>query len=249
MRLPIFLKMSKYKINKSRLHGIQHVIYNRNKAILMIRGNNMKLFIEIIEIIGTVAFSVSGAMIGIKKDMDIFGITFLGIVTAVGGGILRDLMIGITPPQCFQNSQYIIVAFISALVFFFPFVRKSLLKSRKTFDFALLLMDSIGLAVFTAVGITTALKVSDNFNPVLLVCVGLLTGTGGGVLRDILAHDIPYIFVKHVYATASIIGGIVYLIIYNISVQEAAISVCIISVFAVRCLSAYFKWNLPKARV
>lgn len=208
----------------------------------------MDTFITVIEIIGTIAFSVSGAMTAIEKKMDIFGVMFLGVVTAVGGGILRDVMIGYTPPQCFRSPEYINVSLICAFMFFLPFVNRILTRNRRLFDFVLFLMDSAGLAIFTVVGIMSAESFSSSYRPVLLICVGMLTGTGGGVLRDVLAGNTPYIFVKHIYATASIIGALCYLTLEFFSVNRyVSVIISIAAIFIVRCLSAHFKWNLPKS--
>ena len=137
----------------------------------------MDTFLHILEMIGTVAFAVSGAMTGIRKHLDIFGVTFLGIVTAVGGGIVRDVMIGITPPGCFRNPIYLEVAAVTALLFFMPFIRHPLLRRQTQFDRMLLTMDSLGLAVFTVTGVLTGLDKNPDASKMLLMTVGLLTAT------------------------------------------------------------------------
>ncbi|MFR2966231.1 MAG: trimeric intracellular cation channel family protein [Anaerovoracaceae bacterium] len=151
----------------------------------------------IFEIIGTVAFSVSGAMVGIAKKMDIFGIVILGLTTAVGGGVIRDVVLGITPPITFVNPVYAAIAVVTAIVVFLPSVRRIITKSPAYYEKVLLLMDSIGLGVFTAVGIRTAYgasyELADANNIFLLIFVGLVTGVGGGVLRDIMAGDRSHI--------------------------------------------------------
>ncbi|MGI6012739.1 MAG: trimeric intracellular cation channel family protein [Oscillospiraceae bacterium] len=207
----------------------------------------MELLIQVIEWLGTAAFSISGAVVGMRKDMDIFGILILGAVTAVGGGIIRDLMIGITPPKCFQSTSYLAIAIVAAVIALLPFVRKRLLDQQRLFNRVLFLMDAIGLAVFTVIGIRTAMEVSTQFSWFLLVFVGVLTGTGGGVLRDLFAGKTPYIFVRHIYATASLAGAICYLILHRYSNEYFAILLSIALIFGIRCLSAKFKWNLPKA--
>ncbi|MCD8099900.1 MAG: trimeric intracellular cation channel family protein [Oscillospiraceae bacterium] len=206
----------------------------------------MDTFIFIIEIIGTVAFSLSGAITGINRRYDLFGVVFLGFVTAVGGGILRDLLIGVTPPACFQTPTYMLVAVISALVFFIPAVRRFALRSQSIFDLLLFLMDTAGLAAFTVVGVRAAMNVSAEFGAPLLAAVGTLTGVGGGVMRDILANRRPYIFVKHIYATASVIGSVVYIALCRAGVNDyAAILLSIAVICLIRILSARFRWNLP----
>ena len=209
----------------------------------------MDSFIRIVEIIGTIAFAISGAATGIRKGMDIFGVSILGILTAVGGGIIRDLMIGVTPPQCFRDPLYFVVACISAVVFFMPFIRIPLQKRQKAFDWVLFLMDTVGLAVFTVVGIQAAQRVSGDFGAILLVCLGVLTGTGGGVLRDLLARDMPYIFRKHIYATASLAGAVVYLLLQPWAGDYIATAAAMAVIIVIRFLSATFRWNLPHAEV
>ena len=167
----------------------------------------MDTFLFIIELLGTVAFAASGALTGIEKRMDIFGVAILGVVTAVGGGVIRDLVIGITPPKAFQDPVYLIVALVVSVVLFFPAVRRPLARSQKLFDTTLLLMDAAGLGIFTVTGITTAIGQANCRSVLLLFFVGMLTGTGGGVLRDILAGDMPYILRKHIYASASLAGA------------------------------------------
>lgn len=208
----------------------------------------MDTFLFLIELLGTVAFAVSGAMTGIEKRMDIFGVAILGIVTAVGGGVIRDLVIGITPPKAFQDPIYLIVALIVSVILFFPAVRRPLARSQKLFDSVLLMMDAAGLGMFTITGITTAIGQAGYHNVLLLFFVGLLTGTGGGVLRDILAGDMPYIFRKHIYASASLAGAGIYLLGRLILPESAAVLTGIAAVMAIRCAAAHFEWNLPRAQ-
>ena len=160
-----------------------------------------------VELIGIVAFSVSGAVSAFRKHMDLFGIIILGACTALGGGALRDIMLGITPPAMFKNPVYAAVAALASLAVFIPQVRR-LIGGNRAYEIVMLVMDSLGLGVFTVVGIQTALEKNGDYAPFLLVCVGVLTGVGGGVLRDVLAGERPYVFVKHFYACASLIGAV-----------------------------------------
>ena len=116
----------------------------------------MQTFLFLLELAGTVAFAVSGAVLGIEKHMDIFGVGLLGITTAVGGGILRDLVVGLTPPRAFQDPMYLLVALGVSVVLFFPFVRRLIGRSKRVFDALMLLMDATGLGIFTITGINTA---------------------------------------------------------------------------------------------
>lgn len=207
----------------------------------------MESFVRVLEIIGTVAFAASGALIAMKKHMDLLGVIVLGVVTAIGGGILRDLILGITPPLAFRDPTCAVVAICTAIVLFIPWVRHHLMYNSRLFDAALLVMDSVGLGVFTVMGIWNALSFSPDRSTFLLVFVGVLTGVGGGVIRDILAGNTPYILVKHIYACASLIGAISCTLLLRCLPQYAAMLIAILLVLIIRLLSAYFRWNLPRA--
>ena len=208
----------------------------------------MNTFLHILELIGTVAFAVSGAMTGIRKHLDLFGVAFLGVVTAVGGGILRDVMIGATPPGCFRNPIYLVVGAATAILFFIPFIRHPLMRRQAAFDRMLFVMDSLGLAVFTVTGVLAGLECSAGAHPILLVTVGMLTATGGGVLRDVLVGDTPMVFVKHVYAAASLAGAALFVALHALRAPLLVTGiVSAASVFLIRCLAAHYRWNLPKA--
>lgn len=199
----------------------------------------------IFEIIGTISFAVSGAMTAINKKMDIFGVIILGTITAVGGGAIRDLVLGINPPVTFTSPVYAVVAAVTAIVVFIPAVLKFLHKKKAIYDYVLLVMDSLGLAVFTVIGIQTAVSNTSGFNWFLLLFVGVITGIGGGVLRDIMAGNIPYIFVKHFYASASLLGAAVCIVLWNLIGQEWAMILGSATVFVLRILAAHFRWTLP----
>lgn len=203
------------------------------------------LMILFFEIIGTVAFAASGAFTGQKKQMDLLGICVLGCVTAVGGGIIRDLLLGLTPPKTFEHPIYIIIAIITSLVCCLPMVTKTL-REKSILDSQIMrLMDSIGLGVFTVLGIQTAQEYSTGHNLFLLVLVGVLTGVGGGVVRDVLAGERPYIFIKHFYATASLIGAILCALLWDHIDIPVNIIISALVVIVLRQLAAKFRWKLP----
>ena len=192
-----------------------------------------------LEIIGTIAFAISGAMVGIEKKMDIFGVIVLGMTTAVGGGIIRDLLIGVVPPMAFQEPVYALTAIGTSIIVFLPFVRNRINKISRT----ILVMDSIGLGIFTVIGLRAGASFDNAF---LSLFLGLVTGVGGGVLRDMFAKDQPMIFIKHFYASASIIGAAVSLLLWNIN-EESSMIVGAATVIVLRLLAAKFRWHLPKA--
>ena len=201
-----------------------------------------------LELIGTVAFSVSGAITGLKKKMDILGVVILGLTTAVGGGVIRDLILGITPPNTFRNPIYATFAIGAAIVVFLPAVQNLILKKRSLYNWLMLVMDSLGLGIFTVVGIQVAYSLSSEYNTFLLVFVGVGTGVGGGVLRDTMAGDPPYIFVKHFYACASLIGALICVLVWDSLGEANAMLAGTAVVVLLRLLAAHFRWSLPKPR-
>ena len=192
------------------------------------------------EMIGTVAFAVSGALVAVKKKMDLFGVAALGMTTAVGGGIVRDLILGVTPPMAFREPVYALTSIAVSVVMFFPAVRRRISSGNSL----LLLMDSLGLGVFTAVGVQAGMQTGRFF---LSVFVGMLTGVGGGVLRDVFAGEQPAIFVRHFYACASIIGAVVCALLWGKGEILSMLAGSIVTVI-LRLLAAHYEWSLPKAR-
>lgn len=207
----------------------------------------MELFVSLLQLLGTIAFAASGALTAMRKRMDLLGVIVLGIVTAVGGGILRDIILGITPPLAFRSPTYPMVAVVTSIVLFFPWVRRKLMRNHRVFDLSLLWMDSVGLGVFTVVGIWNAMDFSPDRSTFLLVFVGVITGVGGGVLRDILAGNTPYILVKHIYACASLAGALCCALLWRCAPGYIAMVTGALLVLAIRLLSAHFRWNLPRA--
>lgn len=202
----------------------------------------------ILEIIGTVAFAISGAIVGIQKKMDIFGVSILGLTAAVGGGILRDLILNITPPAAFVNPVFAITAVIVSIIVFIRPIYSSLEKKGSVYDILLLIMDSIGLGLFTVVGVQVAKTSVAGDNLFLVTFVGVLTGVGGGILRDVFAGNRPYIFVKHFYACASIIGAWVCALLWSVIGDLPSMAVGAILIVILRLLAAYYRWSLPKPR-
>ena len=201
------------------------------------------------EMAGTVAFAASGAMVGVERNMDIFGVSVLGVVTAVGGGMIRDIVLGIIPPNVFTNPVYALVATITSCVDFLVFYwKRQLLEGhmRLTYDRVMLVMDSIGLGIFTVVGVNTGIRSGYMDNVFLLVFLGTITGVGGGLMRDMMAGVPPYIFVKHIYACASIVGAVVCVYMNRFVGNVEAMMVACFVIILIRYLAAHYRWNLPR---
>ena len=212
----------------------------------------MDTFIFVLEIIGTVAFASSGAMTAIEKKMDIFGVNILGATTAVGGGMMRDIILGVTPPAAFSQPVYILFSILTstllfAIVYTNPEILHSRIKSRY-YDKIMLWCDTAGLGIFTVVGIQTASKILPQDNPFFFVFIGVLTGVGGGVLRDIMAGETPYILVREIYASAAIAGGITCVVCGSTMGEATATVLGLIVTVVIRSLAAYFHWNLHRFR-
>lgn len=208
--------------------------------------------IFVAEILGVIAFAVSGALLAIEKRLDLFGVIFLGVTPAVGGGVIRDLLLGTNPPYMFQNPIYVFFAFLTAMcVFIFKLVfRENSEKTAIITNHIVNIVDAIGLGTFVVVGADTAIHAGYGDNGFLVVTVGVITGVGGGVLRDILIGQIPYIFRKHVYAITGIVGACLYYFMYWRRINSPfAMFVGIFSVLLLRVMATYFEWNLPKVPI
>lgn len=206
------------------------------------------LIVFCMEVAGTIAFAASGAMVGIRRGMDIFGICVLGVVTSVGGGMTRDIILG-NVPGALMDPVYVVVALFTALLVFSVFYFKRTLPHGRLgifYERAMLVMDSIGLGIFTVVGVTTGIRYGYLDNTFLLTFLGTLTGVGGGLLRDMMAGVPPYIFVKHIYACASVAGAISCVYIYRGFGQIPAMVIASLLVVLIRFLAAHYRWNLPR---
>lgn len=206
----------------------------------------MQTLTLILDILGTVAFAISGAMTALEKKMDIFGVVILGLTTAVGGGVIRDVILGNTPPATFRDPIYALTAMAVSLIVFLPAIRRAADRHRRLYDLAMLLMDSVGLGVFTVAGIRVAYEADPHSGVFLCLFVGVLTGVGGGVLRDVLAGNTPYIFIKHFYATASLLGAFACVVLWPVGAGFAMVVGAALTVL-LRLLAARYHWNLPKA--
>lgn len=179
---------------------------------------NFEKFYYILELIGTAAFASSGAMIAIRKGMDIFGIIVLAIMTAIGGGVFRDLVLGINPPTAFLNTTYttisIIISIFIILILKYNTKKENFLNKKFLLFYVKIVsfLDAIGLGLFTVSGVRMAMKMGYIDNIFLLLFVGISTGCGGGVLRDLCSGTIPIIFTKNtIYAMASFLGAVTFI--------------------------------------
>lgn len=190
---------------------------------------------------GTIAFAMSGAFAAMQKRFDVFGVLIIAFVTAVGGGTIRDFLLD--QPVFWTKDIFICgVIFLSTIVAIFV---KSI---EKNFKVTLFLFDSIGLGLFTIIGIQKGIQA--NLHPIICITLGTITGCFGGIIRDILLNRIPLIFRKEIYATACIVGGAVFIILEKYSsftIGFAQISTIIVIV-SIRTLSLKYNWRMPKIR-
>lgn len=198
-------------------------------------------FISFMEIIGTVAFAITGALVAIEKNLDYYGICFLAIITAVGGGIVRDMIIDLEIPVSLDNPIYVIISIITAVVVIVFYKRIINL------DRLITLCDALGLAAFTAIG--SAAATSHGYEQVfIIITLAMLTGTGGGTIRDICAREVPFVFEKEVYAVASLLGAIAYAASYQWATQSVAMYISFSVTFAIRMMSIKCNIHLGKVK-
>ena len=195
-------------------------------------------FLNIIDILGTVSFAISGAFLAMEKKLDPFGVLVLSFVTAIGGGTLRDMMIGNLPVSWLQNGTATIVIFSSAIatMFFGGYLKK--------FKITLFLFDALGLGLFTIIGLEMALEL--DFSMGVCIALGTITACFGGVLRDVLLNEVPLLFRKEIYALACIIGGLIYFLLMKIDLdKDVSTIICILIIFVIRVLAVRYKLSLP----
>ena len=194
--------------------------------------------IYILDLTGTFVFAISGALSGIDKKYDVFGVMFIAFITAVGGGTTRDVLLGITPVSWMFNLTYLYVILGAVILTFF--VSKRIMKWRKT----LFLFDSIGLGVFTIAGIQKTLSLGLSWE--VAIMMGVISATLGGILRDVFNNDKPLILHKEIYATACFAGALLLLLLTFLGVPEyVSVSVSIITVTLIRIFAVKYEWTLP----
>ena len=195
-------------------------------------------FLNAIEIVGTFSFAVSGAFFAMEKKLDPFGVLILSFVTAIGGGTLRDMMIGNLPVGWLRDGTATLVIFAAA-------IGTMLFDQRlKKFNSTLFLFDALGLGLFTIIGIEKAIELK--FSMGVCIALGTITASFGGVIRDVLLNNVPLVFRKEIYALASIIGGLFYFVLRNSSLNNDAEKInCILLIFIIRLLAVRYKISLP----
>ncbi|PIB27078.1 hypothetical protein BFP77_13660 [Maribacter sp. 4U21] len=196
------------------------------------------MFYTVIDILGTIAFAISGVLVAMEKRLDFFGVVIIAFVTSIGGGTLRDLLIGNTPVVWMRDATYVITI-LSTVILAILFV-----KQLKYFRKSLFLFDTIGIGLYTLIGVEKGLDAG--LLPVMCIALGTITASFGGVLRDILCNEIPVIFRKEVYATVCILGGAFYFLLIQFPINSTyAYSVAILSIIVMRILAVKFRISLP----
>ncbi len=198
--------------------------------------------LDIADYTGTFAFAISGTLSASEKKLDLFGASFIGFITAIGGGTIRDVLMGNTPVTWIKSTDYFLLIF-SAIIFTFLFYKK-IIKLKHT----LFLFDTIGIGVFTIIGIDKAL-IGGLSAPICMI-MGLSSAVVGGVIRDTLCNDVPLIFHKEIYATACLIGGTIYLLLnyFNANLYLSQIAT-ISSIILIRLIAIKYNLSLPKITI
>ena len=193
---------------------------------------------HVLDILGIISFAISGSLVAMRKKLDPFGVFIIAFVTSVGGGTLRDILIGAQPVFWMKNTEYIfliIASFIFAILF-----RKKL----KYINKSLFLFDTIGLGLYTIMG--TEIGLNANFHPLIIISIATMTASFGGVIRDILCNEIPIIFRKEIYATACVFGSITFLILNNYDFDKTIIYISTsLIVIVIRLVAVKFHLSLP----
>ncbi|BCG46656.1 Uncharacterized UPF0126 inner membrane protein [Citrifermentans bremense] len=202
---------------------------------------NNQAIIYALDLLGTVAFAASGALAGVRRGMDLLGVIVLGIVTATGGGVIRDVLLNDTPPFCFKNELYLYLAVTaSVVVFLTP-------RSFERMNRAMLLLDALGLGTFLVIGTSKALQ----FNLGLMgsIIMGVMTATCGGLVRDLLSNQIPLILQREIYASACVVGGALFYFLHFTELPNTVnLTVSAATVILIRCAAIIKGWQLPRGQ-
>lgn len=194
-------------------------------------------WVYFLDIFGTLVFAISGVLTAIDNKFDLVGSAIIGLVTAVGGGTLRDMLIGVTPVSWMHDPNYLYTILIALIVSYL--FKKQILNWRK----GMFLFDTIGIGLFTILGLQKTLEIG--LSPVIAVLMGVVSAVFGGVIRDVLTNIVPLIFRKEIYATACIMGGVVFLLLEKVSaIRTMNMVVAMLVVFCIRYFSVKYKWSL-----
>jgi len=202
------------------------------------------------EWIGTAAFAISGAMIAIDKRTDIFGVMLLAVFTALGGGTVRDILIGYFPPRMFSNGKYVLLAIFCALIVFIVarIFKEHYIRMEKEIEHINVIFDAIGLGVFAVSGASIGMEAGFQDNLLLIVSLGTITGIGGGMLRDVMIQEMPFVLKKHVYAVAAMVGALTFFLLTRAGMSRTvSYGAGWAATFILRMLAMHYKWNLPRA--
>ena len=229
------------------MYNILHKVYHSVRSYAnRLYGGIMDIIWYMFDMIGTIAFAVSGALVGVARKMDIFGMAVLALATAIGGGIVRDVLLGYFPPNSLRNVVYVTVVLAVTVIVFLIYnsrYRKHAMGPRSRASY--LLADALGLASFTVTGASAGFKLYPEL-PIFIVLLGTITAVGGGIIRDMLAQRIPSVLKEDVYALPSIIGGIIYYLMVTSSWASMAVYGAFIVVLVIRLLAIKYNWSLPK---
>ena len=229
------------------MYNILHKVYHSVRSYAnRLYGGIMDIIWYMFDMIGTIAFAVSGALVGVARKMDIFGMAVLALATAIGGGIVRDVLLGYFPPNSLRNVVYVTVVLAVTVIVFLIYnsrYRKHAMGPRSRASY--LLADALGLASFTVTGASAGFKLYPEL-PIFIVLLGTITAVGGGIIRDMLAQRIPSVLKEDVYALPSIIGGIVYYLMVTSSWESTAVYGAFTVVLIIRLLAIKYNWSLPK---
>lgn len=212
--------------------------------------NDFNAIFQLCEAIGTAAFAVSGAMVAIDKGTDIFGVLLMAVFTALGGGTLRDVLIGHFPPRMFTNFHYVLLSCICAVTVFIiaRIFKERYIERERLIEQVNNVFDAIGLGIFAVSGARIGMEAGFADNIFLTTFLGATTAIGGGMLRDVLLQEMPFVLKKRVYAVAAIVGALGYALLMRMGMNSVmAYALGMMATIAVRILATVFRWNLPKA--
>lgn len=209
----------------------------------------MDLSFQIIELAGVALFAASGALLAVQNRMDLFGVLILGVVTALGGGLIRDVLIGQNPPVMFTYPAYIYLSVVASLSVFVVvrLTHKMHRKNQGIQEFLFILSDAMGLGVYAMIGVQAGMDAGYMGNMFLCVCMGTITCVGGGVIRDVMCLSIPTVLWDHIYALAATLGSAAYYIGICLGIGETISTLlAVIFTVAARVLSWHYHWSLPR---